>query len=140
MRDAESRLVLQPPLHSWPEGLCAVALLFVRPAREPGLEVAVIYIVIDDCGGERERRERQRILHMTPGATMPHDPDAVAIYQSRRAQIVNRRFVPVHPHLRFIERMRRAARWRGADRSEEHTSELQSPMRNSYACFSLKNK
>src|SRR3546814_20904385 len=52
---------------------------------------------------------------MPPGATMPHDPDAVAIHQSRRAQIVNRRFVPVHPHLRFIERMRRAARWRGAD-------------------------
>src|SRR3546814_7432088 len=106
---------------------------------------------------------------MPPGATMPHDPDAVAIHQSRRAQIVNRRFVPVHPHLRFIERMRRAARWRGADlqhcdalvrqglrqihrparpqrradratRSEEHTSELQSLMRISYAVFSLKNK
>src|SRR3546814_13267377 len=52
---------------------------------------------------------------MPAGATMPHEPYAVAIHQSRRAQIVNRRLVPVHPHLRFLERMRRAARWRGAD-------------------------
>src|SRR3546814_18915854 len=104
MRDAESRLVLQPPLHSWPEGLCAVAHLFVRPAREPGLEVAGIYIVIDDCGGARERRERQRILHMPPGPTMPHDPDAVAIHQSRPAQNAKRRLVPLHPPPRFSAR------------------------------------
>src|SRR3546814_3544907 len=32
------------------------------------------------------------------------------------------------------------ARVRGARRSEEHTSELQSLMRNSYAVFCLKNK
>src|SRR3546814_2678420 len=32
------------------------------------------------------------------------------------------------------------AMWAGADRSEEHTSELQSLMRNSYAVFCLKNK
>src|SRR3546814_7291443 len=30
--------------------------------------------------------------------------------------------------------------WRGCDRSEEHTSELQSLMRSSYAVFCLKKK
>src|SRR3546814_10312806 len=38
------------------------------------------------------------------------------------------------------DRNRRLQRLRGPDRSEEHTSELQSLMRNSYAVFCLKKK
>src|SRR3546814_1123432 len=42
-----------------------------------------------------------------------------------------RRHVPVEQHLEFVV---------DPDRSEEHTSELQSLMRSSYAVFCLKNK
>src|SRR3546814_9982311 len=40
----------------------------------------------------------------------------------------------------MTERFKTEARWRGVRRSEEHTSELQSLMRISYAVFCLKKK
>src|SRR3546814_1077267 len=42
-----------------------------------------------------------------------------------------------YPHKRLRLDVRRVTRWRGTPRSEEHTSELQSLMRISYAVFCL---
>src|SRR3546814_9896147 len=63
-------------------------------------------------------------------ASLRHLRDVLAVYGDTAAS-------------RLIEaeeepRQGRLARARGADRSEEHTSELQSLMRNSYAVFCLK--
>src|SRR3546814_10584336 len=43
-------------------------------------------------------------------------------------------------HGNYIVRLGNVARWLGEQRSEEHTSELQSLMRISYAVFCLKKK
>src|SRR3546814_1772272 len=51
-----------------------------------------------------------------------------------------RRRRPVEPHLRAPGLVGRAALRSGRTRSEEHTSELQSLMRISYAVFCLKKK
>src|SRR3546814_6976577 len=47
---------------------------------------------------------------------------------------------PRHSHFPFVQTKRSAAAPSGSDRSEEHTSELQSLMRISYAVFCLKKK
>src|SRR3546814_4183832 len=66
------------------------------------------------------------------GAVGQHDPH----------QLLRARIVVVEPgvHQQPLERGRGAADARRALRSEEHTSELQSLMRISYAVFCLKKK
>src|SRR3546814_1968830 len=60
-----------------------------------------------------------------------------AVLQQRRQKKVVRRRQPWHQRIRPEFAMQASG---VKDRSEEHTSELQSLMRNSYADFCLKNK
>src|SRR3546814_3417766 len=54
-----------------------------------------------------------------------------------RTTMANNTVIPRTQHARRLKQLMRMA---GNDRSEEHTSELQSLMRNSYAVFRLKKK
>src|SRR3546814_8849178 len=83
------------------------------------------------CGTERHRRDRLR------AAQLEHSLDAT---QSRGDQH-GRIDTAVRPRRRAQHHLRAAGQARrDAERSEEHTSELQSLMRISYAVFCLKNK
>src|SRR3546814_5253870 len=83
------------------------------------------------CDGERPRRSPQRL----PGTALLH---AVPVRMPERSSL---RPIP-RPQLRPHRRL--CPDWcgtgRGDGRSEEHTSELQSLMRISYAVFCLKKK
>src|SRR3546814_1808289 len=60
--------------------------------------------------------------------------------------VLHRLYMPRHPRIALTSRLRvhttndSTGAYRQADRSEEHTSELQSLMRISYAVFCLKKK
>src|SRR3546814_7523044 len=66
------------------------------------------------------------------------DPGA----DGRRLDVRNRKGARLRPPARApdLSRFRTYSGWRGEARSEEHTSELQSLMRISYAVFCLKKK
>src|SRR3546814_8203530 len=77
------------------------------------------------------------------GGREPRHADDVRAYdvqpQSERAQaLLHGPQQPLEPAR--VPRLAARARIRGEDRSEEHTSELQSLMRTSYAVFCLKKK
>src|SRR3546814_8046621 len=63
-------------------------------------------------------------------AMLPHDPERNAIRTQRPPAYAGRRLANASGRRMF----------RNRQRSEEHTSELQSLMRNSYAVFCLKKK
>src|SRR3546814_6342585 len=104
-----------------------------RPPRSTRTDTLFPYTTLFRSGRHRElggvadritrrrggRLRRQRLRH--PGARRRHRP-------ARQER----------PDLRL--RLRPRAEAAGADRSEEHTSELQSLMRISYAVFCLKKK
>src|SRR3546814_1766036 len=77
-------------------------------------------------GDECERKRRRELLHRLAFERAPR----VSRDAARK---------PL-PHGQLRDRRQLADRGRGAIRSEAHTSELQSLMRNSYAVFCLKQK
>src|SRR3546814_3387143 len=88
-----------------------------------------------DTDGRQENLLRQ-ILGDNPNVTVVGDEDQL-VYTWRHAKIEN--------ILEFQQRwdahsVRLEQNFRSTQRSEEHTSELQSLMRSSYAVFCLKNK
>src|SRR3546814_1245501 len=94
-----------------------------------------------DLVGERPGRDRQRMFDR-----VEHRPTArVDREQRRRPGIAEQFALHVRTPERLAQSPRHLARQRHletpvADRSEEHTSELQSLMRISYAVFCLKKK
>src|SRR3546814_1746791 len=99
----------------------------------------------EDCGADRRGlayvlmresrrcpREREQRLFIQVGQCLPGPP--IARFNCRLASLVNHQ-------LRYVlTREQRAQRQQGVFRSEGHTSELQSIMRNSYAVFCLQKK
>src|SRR3546814_4598897 len=102
------------------------------------------------AGGPCHRLENPAVEVRLPSEAKPardrqHEIDARFIKHSGQAQII---FPATRPAIRVL-RNRQPARAIGSEgaelegiplRSEEHTSELQSLMRSSYAVFCLKNK
>src|SRR3546814_8966481 len=85
---------------------------------------------------EDGRQLRARLLGQLVAVEQEVEQEAARRHRTRRQGVA-----PGRLDLRAIDRLRRARRCaRAADRSEEHTSELQSLMRISYAVFCLKNK
>src|SRR3546814_3400285 len=86
----------------------------------------------------------------TRRVTSPPEQLLQGTFPTLRSPVVGRRVPPSRrlPHGRLEERLRARRDWRrvggtsrgGRGRSEEHTSELQSLMRISYAVFCLKKK
>src|SRR3546814_7788066 len=77
--------------------------------------------ILGDAIAELRKRGLRKVAHISP---------------STLAQILIRRISQRHEDSRFFSDHVAAMRWR----SEEHTSELQSLMRISYAVFCLKKK
>src|SRR3546814_980809 len=89
----------------------------------------------------------------SPAWSAVHDRPLACPQDRRRALFRQRRGLGFHPHNHLVAFMiprgirlnnpgniEHGAPWEGLDRSEEHTSELQSLMRISYAVFCLKKK
>src|SRR3546814_3099065 len=96
-----------------------------RPPRSTRTDTLVPYTT--RCRSWRDGPRRRMPLHL-PRLRQ-------ALHVSRRSRLVlhRRRLTREDPTVSLAERVR-------ADRSEEHTSELQSLMRISYAVFCLKKK
>src|SRR3546814_2834653 len=123
-------------ISDWSSDVCSSDLVLLHQLR----------VVLDGLGHRAEDdallgqllaergADRDRVEHRVHG----HAGELGAFMQ-RNTELV----VGVEQLLRhFVERLVLRALGRGviADRSEEHTSELQSLMRNSYAVFCLKKK
>src|SRR3546814_1422934 len=92
------------------------------------------------AGASPDRVERPGLLRLgkaerRDGARLRHLPRLPALLQSLRFLPA-----PLRPHRRLRDRRARRCLQGGLQRSEEHTSELQSLMRISYAVFCLKKK
>src|SRR3546814_3346772 len=82
-------------------------------------------------------------LFRSPRGRRTRGPPALARARTRRTGVVRHGWIRPDRHRRVPLRHERAVprlRARGGFRSEEHTSELQSLMRISYAVFCLKKK
>src|SRR3546814_3936171 len=118
--------LLPDPTHVRPDRrLVGRAVVQARPAGCEGgvavLEEQDAGIVLGAGGGEHQPLDRRRRVGDENREAVAQDAHAAVAVQSRRGE--------------------GAARHRTAeDRSEEHTSELQSLMRTSYAVFCLKKK
>src|SRR3546814_1296179 len=87
----------------------------------------------------RRHRDREDRPDAQAAAAVGRRTGAVRAVGGRAAQVVRMKRYPLHTLLRLREHRTDAAR-QVVLRSEEHTSELQSLMRISYAVFCLKKK
>src|SRR3546814_14410527 len=83
---------------------------------------------------EREHHQRDRDQMHRKAHPGEDEPDAADEHDENLAEFDDA------DDPRLVARVRKLARERGEQRSEEHTSELQSLMRISYAVFCLKKK
>src|SRR3546814_1950037 len=120
-------------ISDWSSDVCssdlstAIMRIFNRFGRRDNIHHARIKVVVKNWGLEKFRdaveAEYQRILGSDEAGTLKLLPEDIDYMRS---------FFP-KPAYRPVEQV-------GTDRSEEHTSELQSLMRISYAVFCLKKK
>src|SRR3546814_6207008 len=127
-------MIRRPPRSTRPDTLFPYSTLF-RSRRRLGN--------VDLVDGVVERRQRiaDIVVETALDRIAGRDQDPARIH--RRAAAEERRHAAqVGVHLRAVDRLQAAGRDRtgGEVRSEEHTSELQSLMRRSYAVFCLKKK
>src|SRR3546814_7840281 len=111
-------------ISDWSSDVCSSDLDAVAAgaaAAEPGAEA-------DDQPADQQNRQRRREPRFDRSANQRHDARA-----QRQPDDERRRDSPGGAAVRQSGRAR-------GERSEEHTSELQSLMRNSYAVFCLKKK
>src|SRR3546814_3723106 len=106
------------PAVAWPFGLAGLPPGLWQPAKVFALPVTIL-LGTDDTDPNHH--------------SLPHQPEAMAQGPYRLAR--GRAFYARARALAAADKV--AFAW---SRSEEHTSELQSLMRNSYAVFCLKNK
>src|SRR3546814_1555248 len=116
-----------------------MAGLLARPCVSKDARVPLQYFEITSGQRAPEAEGRAGVLARHPGVGQ------LAPGQHPRAQVVHHvdAFVAVHQQHRVTPAAVEPAGGEGegaARRSEEHTSELQSLMRNSYAVFCLKKK
>src|SRR3546814_4235530 len=126
-------------ISDWSSDVCSSDLLGHRGVARPSARFVV------------RRNEAQREIVETPGMACEQrlDPDRLARAPEDRADQPARqmhrgddRLAEIGRILRLlaIDRVEQAGRAPASQRSEEHTSELQSLMRHSYAVFCLKKK
>src|SRR3546814_1983489 len=127
-------------ISDWSSDVCSSDLVAGQGvAAGPGIDLVVAGAGIGIAGGRGEvdrlgqavRAAGERATGSQIGA-IGVDREVVAAGRGRRGAAGGRRVVG--------ERLRAVAGRQGVARSEEHTSELQSLMRNSYAVFCLKKK
>src|SRR3546814_6584978 len=100
----------------------------------------------DVCSSDLHAETRLHPEPRTLGVAQESDggTDRAEVRRHRASERGARAGAPLRVHFRLAEQMDGAFAQRlverGGDRSEEHTSELQSLMRNSYADFCFKKK
>src|SRR3546814_10810608 len=120
-------------------------------ARYPGLTRSLVELFeamhrpMEDAGQRQKRVEKaeaQIKTALTEVTAIDDDEILRRLLAIIRATVKSNAFVPGGPEALAIKRDSGAMNWlpRPVPRSEEHTSELQSLMRNSYAGFCLKTK
>src|SRR3546814_2423937 len=122
----------------------ANALAAIAATHAAGATIAQAVEALTDFAGLARRYE---VLGQAGGVTViddfAHNPDKVAATLAAVAELPGRALLFFQPHgygpLRQMGKELAASFARGM-RSEEHTSELQSLMRISYAVFCLKKK
>src|SRR3546814_3915895 len=132
-------MIRRPPRSTRTDTLFPYTTLFrSRVRHEPAHEAHEFQLVAfhdRDVLGDRQRRAAQLREHFLEGLR-GHADDDVGVVGNRRHDLARAATDDVGVALRRIAELE-------ADlhhRSEEHTSELQSLMRNSYAVFCLKKK
>src|SRR3546814_5521075 len=110
----------------------------VNRARRPGGQRVALKVLRRHVVGDAEARERlAREVKSLSRVRSPRIAEIVDADPWGPVPFVATRYVP---GLNLHDHVAEEGRLEGSDRSEEHTSELQSLMRISYAVFCLKKK
>src|SRR3546814_7052296 len=118
-------------ISDWSSDVCSSDLVTVAAQKYPDPPISEARIL-------RRQRLHRRNHRGIPGDLAPLVAQARSSYREKRASPANRE--TALPAIRHLLPTDRHAHHFFAARSEEHTSELQSLMRISYAVFCLKKK